>query len=164
MQPETLPEPTQRLAPAARALWRTTGACWSFAVLAGALVVTDGLGDWEDRPGFAVGAVWLGALLLCVLLVAVVPELRWRRWRYEIREREIDIRHGLLTVRRTLVPMARVQHVDTQSGIVQQGFDLATVVFHTAAGETAIPQLTERQAAEARDRIAQLAKVGGDDV
>ena len=46
----------------------------------------------------------------------------------------IDIRHGTFTIRRTLVPMLRVQHVDTTRGLVEQTFDLATVVIHTAAG------------------------------
>ena len=165
MEPaETLPEPTQQLAPAARALWRTTGVIWSLGLFVATAMAANGLGDWDERPAFVTPGLWLGALIASVVLVVVVPEVRWRRWRYEIREREIDIRHGLWTVRRTLVPMARVQHVDTESGLVQQGFDLSTVVFHTAAGQTAIPQLSDDDAAAARERIAQLAQVGDDGV
>mgnify|MGYP006160374619 CR=1 FL=1 len=57
------------------------------------------------------------------------------------RAEEIDLRHGLFTVRRTLVPIRRVQHVDTESGPLQGMFELATVSFHTAAGSTKIPAL-----------------------
>ena len=41
---------------------------------------------------------------------------------------------------------------------VEQSLDLATVVVHTAAGSHTIPLLTERDAAELRDRIADLAR------
>ena len=59
---------------------------------------------------------------------------------------------------RTLVPMARVQHVDTRRGVLEQSLGVATVVFHTAAGTNAIPALLAREATEVRDRIATLAR------
>lgn len=99
-----------------------------------------------------------------VVHVVVLPRLRWRRWRYEVREQEIDLRRGALTVRRTLVPMNRVQHVDTRRTVVSEIFGLAAVVFHTAAGSNEIPGLSEADAAEIRDRIADLAATAEDPV
>ena len=87
-----------------------------------------------------------------------MPELRWRRWRWEVREQEIDIRHGTVAVTRTLVPMLRVQHVDTRRDLLQQWLGLATVVFHTAAGANRIPALSVAEAGRVRDRIAELAR------
>jgi membrane protein YdbS with pleckstrin-like domain len=87
-----------------------------------------------------------------------VPELRWARWRYEVRDEEIDLRHGTVRITRTLVPMLRVQHVDTTQGPLDQALGLATVVVHTAAGATTIPALDEGHAARLRDRIAALAR------
>ena len=49
------------------------------------------------------------------------------------------------TVKRTLVPIRRVQHVDTETGPVQGMFDLATVSFHTAAGEHRDPGADPRR-------------------
>jgi membrane protein YdbS with pleckstrin-like domain len=100
----------------------------------------------------------LAALALFVALASVVPDLRWRRWRYEIRDEEVDLQRGILWIRRTLVPLARIQHVDTQSGPLQRRFNLATVVFYTAAGANQIPELSARAAAEARDRISELTR------
>ena len=91
-----------------------------------------------------------------VLFVLVLPPLLWRRWRYEIRSLEVDLQRGLLRVTRTLVPMARVQHVDTRHGPLQRRLGLSTVVFYTAAGPNEIPQLAQKTAAEVRDRIAEL--------
>lgn len=104
-------------------------------------------------------ALWsLSAVLVLVIGVGVVPALRWRRWRYEVRDEEIDIRHGAFKVTRTLVPMLRVQHVDTTRGLVEQLFDLSTVVVHTAAGKTTIPALDSHEADALRDRIAVLGR------
>jgi membrane protein YdbS with pleckstrin-like domain len=63
-----------------------------------------------------------------------------------------------LWIGRTLVPLARIQHVDTRSGPLQRRFGLATVVFYTAAGANSIPELSAPVAAEARDRIAELTR------
>jgi membrane protein YdbS with pleckstrin-like domain len=93
-----------------------------------------------------------------VVLAGVVPDLRWRRWRYEIREDEVDLQRGIVWVSRTLVPLARIQHVDTRHGPLQRRFALATVVFYTAAGPNQIPELSAPVAALVRDRIAELTR------
>ena len=144
-------EPSRRLASDARWVWRVEQLLFWGALLIGGLVA---------------GSMLDGALALLVRLVPltglalgalVVPELRWRRWRWDVRPDAIDIQHGTLTIRRTLVPMMRVQHVDTTSGILEQTFSLASVVVHTAAGAHEIPLLSRRDAGELRERIAELA-------
>jgi membrane protein YdbS with pleckstrin-like domain len=92
----------------------------------------------------------------------VWPLLRWRTWRYEVRDEEIDLLRGALVVTRTLVPMTRVQHVDTQRNPVADLFDLRTVEVHTAAGSHEIPALRPGEASAIRDRIAVLARTPDD--
>ena len=148
------PEPSHRLAPAARWLWRAQGLLATVPAVILAIVLSSNLDGG-----------WLWALLpVAVLLIGVgaVPELRWRRWRYEVRDEEIDLRHGTVRITRTLVPMLRVQHVDTTQGPLDQTLKLATVVVHTAAGATIIPALTEGDAERLRDRIATLARTPDD--
>ena len=101
---------------------------------------------------------WAALALAALIAIVVVPEVRWRRWRWEVREHEIDLRHGTWAVTRTIVPMARVQHVTTRRDPLQQALDLATVMVHTAAGANEIPALTLFEAAQVRDRIAELAR------
>jgi membrane protein YdbS with pleckstrin-like domain len=151
-QPEAAPtpEPARRLSPTARWLWRAQGAI----ATAVALAIS------RAAPG---GAVWL---LLPIVVFAIgvvaVPELRWSRWRYEVRDEEIDLRHGTISITRTLIPMLRVQHVDTTRGPLDQLLGLATVVVHTAAGRTTIPALDDEYAGRLRDRIAALARTADD--
>jgi uncharacterized protein len=84
--------------------------------------------------------------------------LRWRRWRYEIRPDEVDLQRGIFWISRTLVPLARIQHVDTRQGPLQRRFGLSTVVFYTAAGPNQIPELSTLVAERVRDRIAELTR------
>lgn len=147
-------EPEKRLDPRAKVLWRLTGALQSALILAGGVFGTYVL--FSQAPLYLAVLPLLGALALAILLVFVLPPLLWWRWRYEIRPLEVDLQRGLVRITRTLVPMARVQHVDTRRGPLQRRFGLSTVVFYTAAGPNEIPQLAQKTAAEVRDRIAEL--------
>jgi uncharacterized protein len=146
------PEPTRTLSREARWVWRGEQLLgWGVAVVV-CLVIAAQL---DGAPALALRTV----PVLCLLaFVVIVPSLRWRNWRWDVRPEAIDIRHGTFTIRRTLVPMLRVQHVDTRRNIVEQTLELATVVVHTAAGSHTIPLLSVADAAEVRDRIADLAR------
>jgi uncharacterized protein len=110
----------------------------------------------DQTPAWIALLPLLLAILLGIVTIGVVPPLRWRMWRYEIRPDEIDLQRGILWIERTLVPLARIQHVDTRQGPLQRRFGLSTVVFYTAAGPNQIPELSTPIAAEVRDRIAVL--------
>jgi uncharacterized protein len=143
--------PSRKLAAGARWAWRLhlIGIWIGVAVLGSAI---------EPIRDLAGGAVLVGALVLLGAAVVLVPELRYRRWRWDVRPDVIDIQHGTFTVRRTLVPLERVQHVDTKRDVLEQMLDLSTVVVHTAAGSHTIPYLSDFDASELRDRIASLAR------
>jgi len=151
-------EPAERLDPRAKTLWRITGALGALPLLAVGASVSWSLLRVVGVPSLLGILPLLAALALSAALAGVVPDLRWRRWRYEIREDEVDLQRGILWVSRTLVPLARIQHVDTQSGPLQRRFGLATVIFYTAAGANQIPELSAPVAAEVRDRIAELTR------
>lgn len=108
---------------------------------------------------------WLvvpAAVVVFALAAGVVPELRWRRWRYEVRDEEVDLMRGAFVVRRTIIPIRRVQHVDTESGPLSDALGLATVTFHTAAGGLEIPALAKGEAEHVRRRVAELTRTRDD--
>lgn len=113
---------------------------------------------------------WLYAVYAAVIalfgffLIYLFPKVRWQRWRYEVREQEIELQHGLFIVKRTLVPMVRVQHVDTEQGPILRKYDLAQISISTAATTHTIPALVTAEADELRNRISVLARVAEDDV
>lgn len=114
--------------------------------------------------------VWLYAIYAAVValaaffLIYLFPKIRWQRWRYEVREQEIELQHGLFIVKRTLVPMVRVQHVDTEQGPILRKYDLSEISISTAATTHTIPALITEEADELRSRISVLARVAEDDV
>jgi uncharacterized protein len=151
-------EPAERLDPRAKTLWRITGSLNLLVLLA-----VSGLAGWA-LVRFGGASLFFGVLpalavlVLGGLVVGVAPGLRWRMWRYEIRPDEIDLQRGILWIDCTLVPLARIQHVDTRQGPLQRRFGLSTVVFYTAAGPNHIPELSTPVAAGVRDRIAALTR------
>ncbi|WP_152656934.1 PH domain-containing protein [Oceanobacillus sp. CFH 90083] len=103
-------------------------------------------------------------MLEWIITAFIIPKLRWRRWRYQVYDQEIYIQHGILIVTRTIVPMIRVQHVDTQQGPILKKYKLATLEISTAATTHQIPALPEEDASDLRDQISELARVEQDDV
>ena len=112
----------------------------------------------SDAPGVLVVLAWGLAVAVVAVGGVTAPLLRWRTWRYEVRDEEIDLLRGAVVVRRTLIPMARVQHVDTQRTPLSDLFELRSVTVHTAADSHSIPALRPGDAAAIRDRIAVLAR------
>ena len=152
MAAPAFPEPARRLAPRARWVWRIHWGLGSLVALAAGMAIRD------DLSGVLATLAWVLPLASLVAGTPVSAELRWRRWRWEVREHEIDLRRGTLVLRRTLIPMARVQHVETERGLLEQWLGLATVEIHTAAGSHKIPLLGDYDAGLMRARIAELAR------
>jgi len=103
-------------------------------------------------------------ILYAYLFVFLFPKIKWLRWRYEVRESEIELQHGLFIVKRTLIPMVRVQHVDTSQGPILRKYNLAGITISTAATNHEIPALIMEEADDLRSRISSLARVAEDDV
>jgi uncharacterized protein len=123
-----------------------------------ACVIGGGALAGGDAPGVLAWLAWALAAGVVAVGGIALPLVRWRTWRYAVRDEEIDLLRGAVVVRRTLIPMTRVQHVDTQRTPLSDFFDLRAVTVHTAADSHAIPALRPGDAAEIRDRIALLAR------
>jgi membrane protein YdbS with pleckstrin-like domain len=142
--------PAHRVAPAARWLWAIQGALLAVALSAVVLGLSLVLPD--DTPhGIEVTLAVARWLLAPVALVAVVVEPLWRYQvhRWEITDDAVYTLEGWLTRTWRIVPVSRIQTVDTTRGPLQQLFGLTSVSVRTAshAGSTAIDQLAAAQAA-----------------
>ena len=151
-------DPTQRIDPRAIDLWRIHGIAgplfWgtSTMMVMFVLVFSRGLSPlWIA----GVSAIFF---LYGIVGVFVIPPIRWRIWRYDLNDRELYLKRGLFIVRRTLIPLVRVQHVDTTQGPVAKYFGLSSVRVSTAASTHEIPALSDDVADSLRDRISNLAR------
>ncbi|PEF73353.1 hypothetical protein CON94_21020 [Bacillus pseudomycoides] len=94
----------------------------------------------------------------------IFPKLRRRYYSYRLNEEELEIQHGMFTVKRVLVPMIRVQHVTIEQGPIMRKYDLAELQISTAATSHSIPGLKMREAEQLKRQIGELAKVSDEDV
>ena len=155
--------PAKRISKRGLKVWRMMGVIFSFI----AWVIAIGVGVaayFLDWPVWIVVVTGLLALIETVSAVWIIPSIRWKRWRYEVNEHELELQHGVIFVHRTLVPMVRVQHVDTSQGPLLKKYDLATVSISTAATTHEIPAVDVGEAEELRRLISALARVAKDDV
>lgn len=130
-----------------------------FLILIIAYAVLAAWQDWTWIP------VWICLGLLVLFLVIftwLVPAVKYRRFRYELFEEELEIESGVIFISNVLVPMVRVQHVELGSGPLMRKFELATVSVVTAATTHKIAGLKKEEAEALKRRIGQLAKVEDD--
>lgn len=114
--------------------------------------------------GFWLAGISILSLILYVGTGLFFPKLRWRRWKYDVSEKEIDMLRGIIIKKRTLVPMNRVQHVDTKQGPVYRRFGLSSVTISTAATTHEIPALDDETANALRTTISKLVQKVKEDV
>ncbi|MBT2729701.1 PH domain-containing protein [Bacillus sp. ISL-75] len=156
-------EPQNRLSEKALKVWRISAVIkvvieWSItAVIVILLYIFDGP-FWISLTLIILGVIFT------FLHIFLFPALRWKWWRYEVREEEIELQEGFFIRSRTLIPMVRVQHVDTVQGPILRKYKLASVIVHTAATAHPIPALEETEAEQLRLNISKLARVAEDDV
>ncbi|GLB60982.1 PH domain-containing protein [Cytobacillus sp. NCCP-133] len=156
-------EPHKRVPARGLLAWRISGTIHSVfpLLLSGVSIALAALFKW---PIWVIGAALMFFSAYAYVVIKVLPTIKWKRWRYEVRENEIELKHGIFIIKRTLVPMIRVQHVDTKQGPILRKYRLATVTISTAATVHEIPALDVEEAEELRFFISQLARVADDDV
>ena len=137
-------EPSHRLPIATRKMWLCETAV--VAVVLAVVAVMAGA-SWLPMP------IALLALALVVGWAFAVPIVRYRHWRWELHEEELDLVYGTWRIVRTIVPITRIQHVSVERTGWTNAFGLVRLHAHTAAGKTTIPGLEPAAADELRDRI-----------
>ena len=162
------PSPKNHLNPKIKNVWRISDAIaatliYLCCVIAWPIValVDPASAWWAWIVTGVISAIWI--LSLIVLLI-ILPPIRWMRWRYEVCQNELDIARGIVWRKRFIIPFVRVQNTDTKQGPILRAFGLASVTVATAAGEHEIPGLAFEEADELRDRIAEQARLAQEDV
>lgn len=155
--------PSHRLDPRMLRVWYVSGV---IAIVVVALVaVAAWLAVWA--AGGDVLWVYLAAGVLeviCVVDLAVSPRIQYATWRYDVIPTDVDLYRGVFVKKRTLVPLVRVQHVQTKQGPILRAHGLASVTVSTAGESFEIPGLAEDEAERLRDRVAELARLAKEDV
>ncbi|MEO6581330.1 MAG: PH domain-containing protein, partial [Sphingomicrobium sp.] len=109
---------------------------------------------FAGTPAYA--PVAIAPPLLAIAFVSLAPQRIYRRLRYGLSDRLLQVVRGWLFHTDTIVPFVRVQHLDVSRGPLDKLFGTATLVVHTAGTRNSIvtvPGLAPDRAAEIRDII-----------
>lgn len=144
--------PLQAVEPGYKHVLRVRLAIFWLVLLAGSLVLS---AVWLDETAFA-GALPAAVLAVAIGIITAAPERTYRRLKYRLTERLLQVMRGWLFHVDTVVPLVRVQHIDVTRGPLDKMFGTATLVVHTAGTHNSIvslPGLSPERAAEIRDTI-----------
>lgn len=98
----------------------------------------------------------VAVLIIGLAVVAVAPERIYRRLRYGLTDRLLQVVRGWLFHTDTVVPLVRVQHIDVVRGPLDKMFGTANLVVHTAGTHNStvtVRGLAPDRAAAMRDVI-----------
>ena len=114
------------------------------------------------------GPLWLRWSIVGVVSTLIVvsmiflPPIRYQVFWYAISPTEIDIQHGIIFIKRSVVPMHRVQNLRTERGPMADHYQMTNLKIKTAAGSVTISGLDRIEADELCDRISRLSDVADD--
>ena len=94
--------------------------------------------------------------LLLVYPVISAPPRRFRAWGYDRVGEELHVARGIWTRIETIVPFARVQHIDIAQGAIERRFGVSRLLLHTAGtmhNVVVLPGLARETAEALRDEI-----------
>lgn len=137
--------------------WRILFGALPFLLLLISLAIVIPWGPWWFRWGI-VGI----AFALIVIGMIFLPPIRYRVFWYAISPTEVDIQHGIIFIKRSVVPMHRVQNLRTERGPMADHYRMSTLKIRTAAGSVTISGLDRVEANELCDRISRLSDVADD--
>lgn len=109
----------------------------AFAVLvliaAGALAVL-WLSGWTSWWRYVIGG---GAVLAAAaqgIAMWVLPKIEYRQWGYLIEEDKVVIRHGIFFVKKSIVPIIRIQNITMSQGPINRRLGLYKLELSLASG------------------------------
>lgn len=137
--------------------WRVLFGALPLLLLLISLAIVIPWGPWWVRWGI-VGI----AFALIVVGMIVLPPIRYRVFWYAISPTEIDIQHGIIFVKRSVMPMHRVQNLRTERGPMADHYRMMNLKIRTAAGSVTISGLDRSEANELCERISRLSDVADD--
>ena len=124
-------------------------------LISGAIVLP--WGPWWVRWGI-VGVV-VAVIAACMI---ILPPIRYRVFWYAISSTEIDIQSGIIFIKRSVVPMHRVQTLRSERGPMADHYRMTNLKIRTAAGSVSLSGLDRGEADELCERIGRLTGLADD--
>jgi membrane protein YdbS with pleckstrin-like domain len=137
--------------------WRAFFGSVPLVVMLIGLAIVVPWGPWWFRWGI-VGVV----AVLVAGCMTVLPRIRYRVFWYATSPTEIDIQHGIVFIKRSVVPMHRVQSLRIERGPVADHYQVTNLKIRTAGGSVSLRGLDRGEADELCHRISRLTELTDD--
>ena len=144
--------------------WKLTGLIWGWSLyLLPAFLIYLTITEENFNPWYILISMVI-VVSLHLLMTIIFPKIRWKRWRYEVDEKGVDLQRGIIITKRTIIPINRIQHVDTEQGPIYRKYGLSSISLSTAATTHEIPALDDETANVLRNMISELVRKVKEDV
>jgi uncharacterized protein len=137
--------------------WRAFYSSLPFLVLLISAAILLPWGSWWFRWG----VVGISAAVIVACLI-ILPPIRYRVFWYAISATEIDVQKGIIFLRRSVVPMRRVQTLISERGPMADHYRLTNLKIRTAAGSIRLSGLDRAEADQLSERISRLTDLADD--
>lgn len=107
---------------------------------------------------------YFGLIAIGYVVGLLLIPYRYQFQRYALTPDELQFQSGYIFRDTTYVPIQRIQHIETSQGPFLRRHQLMSLTIHTAATSHKIAGLDLNEALAIQAQVAQLVKVGSDDV
>ncbi len=109
-------------------------------VIALAIMLVGGyfVGAIGDSGGGTPRLIGLVVLLVLFIWGSLLPFLRWLTWTYTLTNRRLIEQKGILTRSGRIIPLARINDVAYEKGIVDRILRCGTLIIHDASQQTGL--------------------------
>ncbi|HLS60413.1 MAG TPA: PH domain-containing protein [Virgibacillus sp.] len=128
-------------------------------IVLGVLFYLNQLFTWDEWIGWLLIGMVIITLLFAIWFILVSPFLLYKNWRYHVDEEFLQLKSGALKEKHQLVPMTKVQSVETNQGPILRKYGLYSLSIETMGSSHKIPALPEEVAISLRNQIAHFAKI-----
>jgi len=121
------------------------------------LLATAGLSRVVDYSITEMAVIFV---LIGVATAIILGFVRFRAWRYTLRDDHLYLEYGIFIKVRTMMPYVRIQHIDSQRRVSDRLLGLSRLVVYTAGSrgaDVAIPGLLPDDAHDMQEKLRDLA-------
>lgn len=92
-------------------------------------------------------------LIFLLLNTFIYPIIEYKQWKYLINKDKIEFSEGIFLIKKTTIPIVRIQHIQVNQGIINRWLKLADISISTAGGQHKIPNIDIEKAERISDYL-----------
>lgn len=130
----------KKISPFSRKMWTIDGLVVTGVFLIIAVILNIFIG-FDSLWKYILICTTYVVTLMILINSLLIPKYKYEKFTYDMDEEKITLKYGVFTEINVIIPMSRVQYVDTEQGIILKKYKLINLTIHTAGGAYKIPFL-----------------------